>query len=114
MCSKRVDMTAVAVVAVVAAFATAGQVDGATIIPIDQDRYIEAFVWSECELGTIDSDVANGFSPFNSFVQTLQHCDDILVSATASQQSGIGASSMTAFGSATSDGESPTTITKSP
>ncbi len=96
--------------AVVAAFATAGQVDGGTIIPIDQDRYIEAFVWSECELGTIDSDAAKGFSPFNSFVQTLQQCDDIFVSATASQQSEIGASSMTAFGSATSEGESPTGI----
>ena len=110
MRSKRVNMNTVAVVAVVAAFATAGQVDGGTIIPIDQDRYIEAFVWSDCELGTIDTDAAKGFSPFNSFVQTLQQCDDIIVSATASQQSEIGASSMTAFGSATSEGESPTSI----
>ncbi len=110
MRSKRVNMNTVAVVAVVAAFATAGQVDGGTIIPIDQDRYIEAFVWSDCELGTIDTDAAKGFSPFNSFVQTLQQCGDICVSATASQQSEIGASSMTAFGRAASEGESPTGI----
>ncbi|MCZ6811700.1 MAG: hypothetical protein O7D97_06805 [Planctomycetota bacterium] len=110
MCSKRADMTTVAVVAVVAAFATAGQVDGGTIIPIDQDRWTQTAVWSECEFFTTDSDAAKGFSPFNSLVQTLQQCDDILGRATASQRSEIGASSMTAFGSAASEGESPTAI----
>ncbi len=96
--------------AVVAAFATSGQVDGGTIIPIDQDRWTQTAVWSECELFTTDSDAAKGFSPFNSLVQTVQQCDDIFGWATASQQSEIGASSMTAFGSATSEGESPTLI----
>ena len=112
MRSKRVNMNTVAVVAVVAAFATAGQVDGGTIIPIDQDRWTQTAVWAECEWFTTESDAAKGFSPFNSFVQTLQQCDDdgILGWAIASQQSEIGASSMTAFGIATSEGESPTAI----
>ena len=112
MRSKRVNMNTVAVVAVVAAFATPGQVDGGTIIPIDQDRWIQTAMWSECEFFTTDSDAAKGFSPFNSFVQTLQQCDDdgILGWAIASQQSESGASSMTAFGIATSEGESPTAI----
>jgi len=110
MRSKRVNMNTVAVVAVVAAFATAGQVDGGTMIPIDQDRWIQTAVWSECEFFTTDSDAAKGFSPFNSFVQTLQQCDDTFGWATASQRSEIGASSMTTFGIATSEGESPTSI----
>ncbi len=52
--------------AVVAAFATAGQVDGGTIIPIDQDRWIQTAVWSECESFTTESDMAKGFSPFKA------------------------------------------------
>ena len=97
--------------AVVAAFATAGQVDGGTIIPIDQDRWIQTAVWSECQLLTkVNSDAAKGFSPFNSLVKTMQQCDDILGWAIASQRSEIGASSMTACGRATSEGESPTLL----
>ena len=93
-----------------AALMVCGTAAGQTIIPIDQDRWIQTAVWSECELFTTDSDAAKGFSPFNSLVQTLQQCDDIFGWATASQQSEIGASSMTAFGSAASEGESPTEI----
>ncbi len=65
--------------AVVAAFATVGQVDGETIIPIDQDRWIQTAVWSECQLLTkVNSDAAKGFSHFNSLVQTVQQCDVIV------------------------------------
>ncbi len=105
-------INAASVFAASAMLLVCGAAAAQTIIPIDQDRWIQTAVWSECELGTIDSDAAKGFSPFNSFVQTLQQCDDdgILGWATASQQSEIGASSMTAFGIATSEGESPTAI----
>ncbi len=110
MRSKRIDMNTVAVVAVVAAFATAGQVDGGTIIPIDEDRHIQSMVWTVCELNTNDWDEAKGFAPFDSVVLTVQECDNTFASSTASQRSEIGASSMTAFGSVATEGASPTQV----
>ncbi|MCH8153138.1 MAG: hypothetical protein IH830_12305 [Planctomycetes bacterium] len=103
-------MNAASVFAASAMLLVCGAAAARTIIPIDQDRWIQTAMWSECESFTTDSDAAKGFSPFNGLVQTMQQCDDIFGLATASQRSEIGASSMTAFGSAASEGESPTEI----
>ena len=104
-------MNAASVFAASAMLLVCGAAAAQTIIPIEQDRWIQTAVWSECQLPTkVNSDAAKGFSPFNSLVQTLQQCDDIFGWAIASQRSEIGASSMTASGSAASEGESPTAI----
>lgn len=70
-----------------------------TIIPIAQERFINTLV-SFRRCGKLsDSDEAEGFDPFDSFLETAQNCDGPYGHVAAQQQSQIDAASMTASGS---------------
>ena len=101
----RIRIIAIVLVALVSSV----RVAGGTIVPIDQSRFTLAYVTTDCEGVTEEEEEAKDFGPFDSFVQTVQICDDlgIVASAEADQHSVIGASSMTADGRAFAAGESP-------
>ena len=84
------------------------EVSAQTIIPLDQQRSVNTFlIVPQCLGETFDEDSAKGFGPFDSVVETLLGCDSGFGSGFASQQSQIGASSMTGSGSGTSAAGGP-------
>ena len=109
MCWKRTDAGRVSAVAMGAVVAATQQATAGTILPIDQDRSILAHVTTDCEGTTQNQDTPQGFDPFDSSVGAFQICDaeGIFANSAASQESAIGASTITAAGSAFSAGESP-------
>ncbi len=103
-------------ISVIAAFAASpglwvcAPTTGQTIIPIDQGRYVstENVNAPQCSGDFLfDGDAAKGFEPFDSVVATNHGCDSGTAFATASQQSQIGATSMTGLGSAYSEAHGP-------
>ncbi len=85
-----------------------GEVSAQTIIPLDQQRSVNTFlIVPQCFDKTFEEDSAKGFGPFDSVVDTVLGCDSGFGSGFASQQSQIGASSMTGSGSGTSAAGGP-------
>ena len=90
-----------------------GEVSAQTIIALDQHRSVGTFlIVPQCFGKTSDSDAAQGFDPFRSAVETTLVCDSGFGFGSATQQSQIGASSMTASGTSSSmaDGPEPDVI----
>ncbi len=90
-----------------------GEVSAQTIIPLDQQRSVNTFlIVPQCLDKTFDEDSAKGFEPFDSVVETLLGCDSGFGFGSASQQSQIGASSMTCsvIGTAEAGGPVPDVI----
>ena len=85
-----------------------GEVSAQTIIPLDQQRSVNTFlIVPQCFDKTFDEDSAKGFEPFDSVVETLIDCDSGVGFGFASQQSQVGASSMTCSGSGMSAAGGP-------
>ena len=85
-----------------------GEISAQTIIPLDQQRSVNTFlIVPQCLDKTFDEDSAKGFERFDSVVETLLGCDSGFGFGFASQQSQIGASSMTVSGSGTSAAGGP-------
>ncbi len=83
---------------------------GQTIIPIDQGRSVSTESVNAQQCGPdflFGSEAAVGFEPFTAFVETQHGCDSGFAGATAGQQSQIGAASMSATGTATSEAHGP-------
>jgi hypothetical protein len=80
------------------------------IIPVDQDRHVstENVNAQQCSGDFLfESDTAKGFGPFDGFVETEHSCDSGAAFASASQQSQIGAASMSGQGSTASEAHGP-------
>ncbi len=108
MCPKRIHVHALAMAAAAVAVATAPNADAGAIIPLDENRSVNTFlIVPQCMGKTSDSDAAQGFDPFNSSVETTLDCDSGFGYGAASQQSQIGASSMTASGIGSSMADGP-------
>ena len=110
MRSNPTYFTPAAVAALVVALLAAShsQAGGATIIPLEQARSVSTLlIVPQCLGKTSDSDAAEGFDPFEGFVETVLGCDSGFGSASAAQQSQIDESSMTASGSGRSDAGGP-------
>lgn len=92
------------VVGVAVALATAQQAEAEPIIPIDQDRQVYGFVIvPHCGGDAADGDEAEGFEPFDAAAEAILGCSLAGAAALASQQSEIGASSLTATGTSYSE-----------
>ena len=108
MRSEPSTTNALAVFAAPAILLICGGVSAQTIIPLDQQRSVNTFlIVPQCLGKTFDEDSAKGFEPFDSVVETLLGCDSGFGSGFASQQSQIGASSMTGSGSGISEAGGP-------
>ncbi len=74
------------------------------IVPIDQERHVQGFVIvPHCGGDASDGDEANGFEFFDGVAEAVLGCSLAGAAALASQQSGIGASSLTAAGTSYSE-----------
>ena len=87
------------VLAASAMLVISGEVSAQTIIPLDQQRSVNTFlIVPQCFDKTFDEDSAKGFEPFDRFVETRIDCDSGVGFGVASQQSQVGASSVTSSG----------------
>ena len=92
------------IVGVAVALGTAQQAEAEAIIPLDQDRNVYGFVIvPHCGGDATDSDEAIGFGPFDGAAEAVWGCSLAGATALASQQSGIGVSSLTAAGTSYSE-----------
>lgn len=76
---------------------------GDVLVPVEQDRFTYTFAdntHTACGDPTIDGDAALGFEPFSSTAESSHNCSTVFVNARAAHSSEIGASALTASGSA--------------
>ena len=98
----------IAILAAPAILLVCGELAAQTMIPLDQQRMVSTFlIVPQCLGKTADGDSAEGFDPFDSTVETVLGCDSGFGFGSGSQQSQIGASSMTAIGSGSSQAGGP-------
>ena len=96
------------VFAVSAILTICGEVSAQTIFPLHQQRSVNTFlIVPQCLHKTFDENVAEGFGPFDSHVETVLGCDSGFGLGFASQHSQIGHSSMSASGSGRSEAAGP-------
>ncbi|MCH8151794.1 MAG: hypothetical protein IH830_05420 [Planctomycetes bacterium] len=97
-----------AILAAPAILLVCGELAAQTMIPLDQQRMVSTFlIVPQCLGKTADVDSAEGFDPFDSAVETVLGCDSGFGFGSGSQQSQIGASSLTAIGSGSSQADGP-------